>query len=431
MSKRNKANLKIPNWLKLDNAALIYPSTLSKKYASMFRLTITLNEIVDEKILNEALLNVINRFPSFCYELKKGLFWFYMKKNKLNPIIEEDYNNPMLRINFKKYNNYMFRVRYYDKRIAVEFFHALTDGAGGLKFISTLVGEYIKIKYKERINYNDIVFNPNVKASRREYSDDFYKYARIDSNLEYEKFAYHYKGTLENGSKLNVITGIIPLENLKNMSKKYNCTLTCLITSLLIWSLQKIYYSDKRKYKKKNIKVSIPVNLRNYYNSKTVRNFSSYINIGIYTGYGHYSLEEIINIVKNNMELNLTEKKLNAKFSANVKLSKNFAIRIMPMFIKKHMLSLSEKMLGDNYCTTTLSNLGLITFPKVLEKYIDEVGFAIGKSRGKPGSVSCIGYKDNLYITFTRKIKESEFERLFFTELINNNIPVLIESNRR
>ena len=38
---------KIPNWLKLDNAATIYPSTLSKKYAAMFRLTVTLNEKVE------------------------------------------------------------------------------------------------------------------------------------------------------------------------------------------------------------------------------------------------------------------------------------------------------------------------------------------------------------------------------------------------
>ncbi len=431
MVSKNEERLKTPNWLKLDNAAIIYPSTLSKKYATMFRLTITLNEIVDEKVLNKALLKVINRFPSFCYELKQGLFWFYMKKNQLNPVIEEDYNNPMLRIYFKKYNNYMFRIRYYDKRIAVEYFHALTDGMGGLKFISTLVGEYIKIKYGEKIDYNNIVFNPNVKASKKEYSDDFYKYARINSNLEREKFAYHYKGTLESSDKINIITGIISIAKIKKMAQKYNCSITCLLASLMIETLQKMYYKDRRKNKRKHIKVSIPVNLRKYYNSKTVRNFSSYMNIGIYTGYGYYSFEEIIKIVKNNMELNFTEKRLNAKFSANVKLSKNYIIRIMPMFIKKYVLSLSEKILGDNYCTTTLSNLGLVQFPKEMEKYIDEVGFALGNSRGKPGAVSCVGYKNNLYITFTRKIKESEFERLFFTELVNNNVPVLIESNRR
>lgn len=35
---------KTPNWLKLDNAATIYPSTLSRKYAAMFRVSMTLKE---------------------------------------------------------------------------------------------------------------------------------------------------------------------------------------------------------------------------------------------------------------------------------------------------------------------------------------------------------------------------------------------------
>ena len=148
---------KIPDWLKLDNAATIYPSTLSKKYAAMFRLTITLNDKVDENILEEALNNIIDRFPTFRFKLKQGLFWCYFKRIKNKVLVENDYNNPMLRINFKNSNNYMFRVRYYENRIAVEFFHALTDGNGGIKFISTLAGEYIRLKYHKKIIYNNIV----------------------------------------------------------------------------------------------------------------------------------------------------------------------------------------------------------------------------------------------------------------------------------
>ena len=109
---------KIPDWLKLDNAATIYPSTLSKKYAAMFRLTITLNDKVDENILEEALNNIIDRFPTFRFKLKQGLFWCYFKRIKNKVLVENDYNNPMLRINFKNSNNYMFRVRYYENRIA-------------------------------------------------------------------------------------------------------------------------------------------------------------------------------------------------------------------------------------------------------------------------------------------------------------------------
>ena len=416
----------IPNWLKLDNAATIYPSTLSKKYAAMFRLTVTLKDKIDPDILELSANNIINRFPTFKYKLKQGLFWCYLKiiNNKIKVL--SDYNNPMLRINFKESNNYMFRIRYYENRIAVEFFHALTDGNGGTKFILTLVGEYVRIKYNKNITYNDIVLNPKEKVKRYEYSDDFYKYARKIGHLEKEKEAYHYKGTLENSNILNIITGIVEIDKLKQKCKEYNATITCFLASLLIYSIQEL-----KRNNKKPIKISIPVNLRNYYESSTIRNFSSYINVGIDPVYGIYTLEEIIKIVKNSMELGLTEKKLNAKFSANVKLSKNIFIRIIPMFIKKRIMSLTDKMMGDRYCTHTLSNLGIIETPKQLNCYIEELGFIIGKSRGKPGSCSCIGYKNNIYITFSRKIKETDLERIFFTKLVEMNIPVLIESNRR
>ena len=101
----------------MDNAGTIYPSTLSRKYAAMFRVTMSLNDKIDCDILQIALNNVINRFPSFKYKLKQGLFWCYFKRINENPLIEKDYNNPMLRIKFKNYRNYLFRVRYYENRI--------------------------------------------------------------------------------------------------------------------------------------------------------------------------------------------------------------------------------------------------------------------------------------------------------------------------
>ena len=126
----------------------------------------------------------------------------------------------------------------------------------------------------------------------------------------------------------------------------------------------------------------------------------------------------------------LKEKKINAKISGNVKLMKNHIIRRIPMFIKKHIMSIVEAKMGDGYITTTFSNLGLVELPIQMNKYITDMNFILGKSRGKSGSVSAIGYKDNLYITFSRKIKESEFERIFFTNLSKMGLNIEIESNR-
>ena len=67
-------------WLKLDNAALIYPALLSKKIAAMFRLSVSLKENIDLNTLNMALINIMNRFPTFNFQLKEGLFWCYFDK---------------------------------------------------------------------------------------------------------------------------------------------------------------------------------------------------------------------------------------------------------------------------------------------------------------------------------------------------------------
>lgn len=421
---------KIPSWIKLDNAATIYPSTLSRKYAAMFRMTVTLKEKIDKEILDTALNNVIKRFPSFSYKLKQGLFWCYFKHIEGTPVIEEDVNNPMLRIDFKKNKGFMFRIRYFDKRIAIEYFHALTDGTGAITFLLTLTGEYLRLKHNIDIKYTDKILNPNDKVNIEEYSDSFKKYAGDMGLLDKEEAAYHVKGTLLDKNIINIITGTIPIKSIKKECEKYNCSVTQFLVSIMILSLQEIQENDNvNRKKKKPIKISIPVNLRNIYKSRTMRNFSSYVNVGIDTKYGHYTLEEIIKEVKGNMNILLNEKRINAKITANVKLANNYFVRLIPMFIKKHILSTSERLMGDRYHSTTFSNLGLIDIPEEMSSYIKELGFIIGKARGKPGSCACISYKNNLYISFSRKIKETEFERLFFTKLVEMGILVTIESN--
>ena len=420
----------ISKWIKLDNAATIYPATLSKKYAHMFRMSAQLRDTVDKEILSLALNNTIKRFPMYRYQLKQGFFWHYFRFNDNIPIIQDDYRNPLVRINFKQNSNFMFRVRIFNKRISIEYFHSLTDGYGGITFLLTLVAEYIRIKYKAKISYTKNILNPTEYATKEEIEDSFLKYSRGYGEFVKEHAAYHQKGILEPSYKINIISGKIPIDKVKEVTKEYNCTITQFIVSVMIDSFQTIQEKEIKNIKKrKQIKISVPVNLRNIYNSNTLRNFSSYVNIGIDPKYGHFSFKEIINEVKSNMNLMTTEKRLNAKITGNVKLAKNIFIRIIPMAIKKYILSLGEKLYGDRYVTSTMSNLGLIEVPKNITKYIDDLGFIIGRLRTNPGAGTCIGYNGNLYITFSRKIRETEFEKLFFRRFVELGIPVEIESN--
>ena len=156
------------NWMRLDNAALIYPPAVKKKYAMMFRLTLTFKDNIDKEILKEALANTLERLPSFAYRLRKGLFWYYLDKIDGIPPILDDVKNPMRTIDFRENNYFMFRVRVYEKRLALEFFHALTDGTGGVTLLLTLAREYLRIKEKIEIPYTDKILDLSKKPTKEE-----------------------------------------------------------------------------------------------------------------------------------------------------------------------------------------------------------------------------------------------------------------------
>jgi NRPS condensation-like uncharacterized protein len=416
-------------WMRLDNAALIYPPAVKKKYAMMFRLTITFKDKIDKDILAESLKNTLVRLPSFAYRLRRGLFWYYLEKIDGIPPILDDVKNPMRTINFKDNNYFMFRVRVYEKRLALEFFHALTDGTGGVTLLLTLSREYIRLKYGVETPYTEKILNLKDKPKKEEYEDSFKKHVGDFGSVEKEEAAYHLKGKQLPSHMLNIITGKIKINELKKLCQQYDCTITVFLTSIMFMCFQDIQNNNHDK-KNKPIKISIPVNLRRFFDSVTSRNFSSYVNPKIDTKLGNYTLEEVIKEVKGQLEYMVNEKKLRSKFTGNVNMERKFYIRIMPTFIKMKALSISDYLMGDRYYTTTFSNYGLINIPEEMQKYVTDMGFMIGRSRNKHGAVACISCMNNLYITFTSRIYETEFERLFFTKLVSLGIKVSVESNQ-
>ena len=293
-----------------------------------------------------------------------------------------------------------------------------------MTFMLTLVSEYLHRKYKMKKEYTSLILNVEDEPTEDECNDAFFKYAHKKGALEHEKRAFHLKGTKISDNMLNIITGIIDTNEIKKVAKKHNATITEYVVAVMLLCLKQLSNNTK-----KEIKVSIPINLRNLYDTKTLRNFSSYVNIGI-TNEKDYKIDEVVKLVKKQLKAKTKEEVLNAKITGNVNLMKNIFIRLVPMFIKKHIMSIIESVMGDGYITTTLSNLGNIELPNNMKKYVTDMNFILGKSRGKTHASTMVGYNNKLYITFSRNIKESEYERLFFTYLANEGIEILIESNR-
>lgn len=77
-------------WMRLDNAAKIYPAAKRRNWTNYFRLSATLTEEVDLNVLRAALDVTVRRFPSIAVRLRRGVFWYYLEEITKAPAIEED-----------------------------------------------------------------------------------------------------------------------------------------------------------------------------------------------------------------------------------------------------------------------------------------------------------------------------------------------------
>ena len=61
----------------------------------------------------------------------------------------------------------------YENRIAVEYFHSLTDGNGALVFLKSLTAEYLEQKYRVSIPFENGVLDRRELPKEEELEDSF------------------------------------------------------------------------------------------------------------------------------------------------------------------------------------------------------------------------------------------------------------------
>ena len=396
------------SWMRLDNAAKIYPASMRRDWMAMFRLSATLVEPVDPEVLRAALARTLTRFPWFAVRMRRGMFWYYLEHNDAPPIVEEDVRNPCLPMRAKDSRGYAFRVRYYGNRIAVEIFHVLTDGTGGLCFLKTLVAEYLALRYGISIPRGGDVLDCDDPPDPGEMEDGFLACAGNVTRSRSEADSFHLSGTRERDGFIHVTTGVIPVNALKARAEEKGVSLTVYLTAVLILAFDAI---QRRKH--------------------PLRNFANYVNPGIEPSYGVYTLDEVLSIVMHQMGMELTPKVLGAKFTTNVRSEQNAVLRVAPLFLKDLAMRAAFYMTGDKKTATCFSNLGNASLPAEMALFVTRMEFMLGPLSRNPVAIGTLSYDGTMYLNITRTIRESDLEREFFTRLVKLGVPVQIESNQR
>ena len=325
-----------------------------------------------------------------------------------------------------------FRVLVYENRIAVEFFHAVTDGTGGLIFLKTLVAEYLCQKYGISIPASYGVQGRLEDPTEEELEDSFLRYAGDITASRKEQTAYHLSGTPEPDGFLNLTTLMLPVEAVKQKARQYHVSVTEFMAAAMMQAICRLQAEKvPRRKRRKPVKVLLPVNLRNLFPSQTVRNFASYITPEVDTRLGEYDFAEICRIVHFSMGLENDPRRMRAKIATNVASERSPVLRVMPLFIKNIAMKAVFDMVGECKSCLCMSNLGAVRLPEAMTPYVARMDFIIGVQAKAPHNCGVLSWDGTMYVNMIRNIQEPELEAHFYQVLHELGLPVKVESNQR
>lgn len=430
---QTKGLFKPREWYRLDNAAKIFPGQNTQRWSNIFRLSVVLREKIDPTVLEQAVVMVLPRFPCFNVRMRRGFFWHYLEQNDSPaPPVQPDIQNPCHRVNWKENNRFLFRVYYYENRISIDFYHALSDAYGASRLLSTIAAQYLRL-CGHAIPPGESVLDLEEQPTPDEMSDPFQRFANSKASPRHKvsKFAYHAKGTRMPAHMVNITTGYLLVDALKAKAKEYGATITEFIAALLLdVHYRKQLEEHRGKGKLEDVSVQIPVNLRNSFPTKTLRNFSLCYSARIDPNMGEYTFEEIVRHVSLYLRYINTPKELNAMMTSNLKLETNLFMRFLPLPIKDFFIGLSFQITGEKATSVLISNLGVVKVPPEMEPYIERYVLMTGPGRRSGSRCGAVSFQNTFALTFANIYRESDIERAFFTRLVKMGIPVKIESNR-
>ncbi|GHV91554.1 hypothetical protein AGMMS50268_20570 [Spirochaetia bacterium] len=416
-------------WSRLDNAAKIFPPSTTKDDTKVFRFSCELREKVDPVVLQHALDLSLEHFPFYRSTIRRGFFWYYFAQSDLKSEVKEEYKTPCAPLYGVNRNNLLFEVTYYRARINLEIYHALSDGMGALQFLKTIVSYYLLEKHPDTIDAH--IHSRSDDASGEQRSDDaFDKYYSKKKSSKILKLtvgqqltqAYRVRGERFSESRLGVIEGHVSAASLLKKAHELNATISELLTALFICAF---HGGMKVRDEEKPVSISIPVDLRKFFATPSVRNFFSVINVSHNFSTQGKTFEDVLARVKISLREQLAPEKIFERINQLSSFEHALPIKMVPLAVKVPFLK-NAAWNAEKANSAAFSNLGRIIMPPEMVPYIRL--FDLFTSTSRPQICIC-SFEDALVISITSPFVSSNIQRSFFRSLGSLGIDIEIVSN--
>jgi NRPS condensation-like uncharacterized protein len=411
----------------------LFPAISSEDLTSVFRISATLREPVRYSAIKEAVELTSARFPYFSVSLGSGIFWHFLEFNNQLPRIQAEEEVPCTAFAVQRKNEPLYRIIIRGKRISVEFSHIITDGGGAIEYMKSLLYTYLTLTGENITSTGDIIL-PETPLADEEYEDAYNKYfQKLPPPLKLAK-AWHLPFKLNKRPKLKVLHVEINTSQILEKARNHKVTLTEYFVSVYLFALHRIFISAEetgKKLRRKVLRIEVPVNMRKKVQSRTMRNFSLFVLPEVDLRLGNYTFDEILESVHHQLQISSDIKQISRFLSSNVSSEKLFLVRILPLFIKKMVISAVYRSLASKRWSGIATNLGVITLPGGMEEMVDSFELIPPPPNSKV-KVSCalISYKDKLRICFCNITQSMELEKNILRQFTDAGIHVKILNNK-
>lgn len=318
-------------WYPLDDAAKIYPMSMTDGWMSVFRLSAYLDAPVEPSLLQLALDLTMPRFPFFATKIKRGVFWHYIDGVKRRFTVQPETELPCAPMNVAAGDSQSFRVLYYGRRVSVEFFHILTDGTGGLAFLTALL-------------------------------------------LAFMTEAAHAASDESRG----------------------------------------------------DISIQVPVNMRKFCPSKTLRNFSMYCSVR--TPWAEAGeAERLLPDITRQLSERASETAMRGMLASTAEMVR--LLGRVPLAVKRPAARIAYGFLGERAFTSTLSNLGAAKLPPEVEVHVEKLDFVLGTGERARAACAMVTLKGLALLSVTKLTDDKTFETRLLSLLEGAGVPVKLSGS--
>lgn len=448
-----------PTWVRLDNAANIFLAARSEVDTKVFRLTAELDEEVDPAVLQQALDRVYAQYPLFRAVIRRGVFWYYLQESDRHPVVAEDIAPPVTHLYRFDSRELLFRVLYRGRRIALELFHALTDGTGALWFFQDLLTEYAGLRHPEEFEAAAAPVRPGVK---QEFTVDAFTHwftarsgevafveeamAAVESASALlpdeatraepgdrevaglrlrPRTVVRVRGTHTPDLRTRVVEVSMPVKPVLALARAERVSLTTYLIALFFESLRT---TRGLQGAARTMTVSVPVNLRQFFPSDSGRNF--FATTRLQHTYGDDpeadTLGAVCRALDGQFKRELTHEGLERKIRRLISFERHPVLRFIPRPLKDVVLGGINRFRSRGI-TVAISNLGRVTLPDPADAHVGRIYLHVSAARPQFCAMS---HGDLLTISFTSPFVETDYHAAFVRHLTSQGIAVTVNASR-